>query len=187
VFHWCLVFFFLLAFVTEDDWLDLHVQAGYTVALLVGFRLVWGLIGTRRARFLSFVKPPRAALAHLGAMLRLKPAHYLGHNPLAALMIVALLLSLCLACITGMAMLASEGQGPLAGYYPTVWSGEWMEEVHEFFANFTLLLVLGHIAGVVVSSMLEGENLIKAMVTGRKKYRSHWEDVSQQEIRRDEI
>lgn len=186
IFHWSLVFFFLLAFVTEDDWLELHVQAGYAVALLVGFRLLWGVIGSSQAQFRNFVKPPRAALDHLRGMLRFRPAHYLGHNPVAAMMILALLLSLCLACLTGLVTLAGEAQGPLAGSLFADWGGDWMEELHEFFANFTLLLVLGHVAGVVVSSLLEGENLVKAMLTGRKKYRAYWEDVDQQEVQRDD-
>ena len=177
VFHWSLVFCFLLAFVTEDDWMDLHVQAGYAVALLIGFRLLWGLIGTRNARFLTFVKSPAAMLAYLKCMLSFRVPHYQGHNPLAAGMVIALLTSIVLLAFTGMVMIATEGQGPLAGTLFASWSGEWMEEVHEFLANFTLLLVIAHVAGVLASSLLEGENLARAMITGRKKIRSHWEDV----------
>jgi cytochrome b len=141
VFHWSLVFLFLLAFITEDDWLDLHVLAGYAVSFLIGFRLLWGLVGTRNA-------------------------------------LVVLLLSVALVSFTGMTMVASEGQGPLAGTFFSSWDGDWMEEVHEFFANFTLLMVFAHVSGVLASSLLEGENLVKAMVTGRKKYRAYWEDVN---------
>jgi cytochrome b len=177
VFHWSLVFFFLLAFVTEDDWLDLHMQAGYAVSFLIGFRLLWGVIGTRQARFLTFVKPPRVVLAHLKNMLAFRSPHYLGHNPVAAVMVIGLLLSVSLACFTGLVTSAGEGQGPLAGTLFSAWRGEWLEEIHEFFANLTLLLIIVHVFGVVFSSLLEGENLVKAMVTGRKKFRSHWEDV----------
>ena len=176
VFHWSLVFFFVVAFATEDDWMSLHVQAGYAVTLLIGFRLIWGLVGTRTARFMSFVKSPAAVLRHLKSMLILRPAHYLGHNPVAAWMVVALLASLALTCFTGLVMIASEGQGPLAGTLFAGISGEAMEEVHEFFVNFSLLLVLLHVGGVVVSSLLEGENLVRAMITGRKRARNHWED-----------
>jgi cytochrome b len=181
VFHWSLVFFFLLAFATEDDWMNLHVWAGYTVAMLVGFRLLWGIIGTRTARFPTFVKSPRAAMRHLGGMMSGKAPHYLGHNPAAAMMVVALLASIILVAFSGMVLIAAEGQGPLAGTFFAGISGEAMEEVHEFFANFTLLLVFTHVGGVVVSSLLEGENLVKAMITGRKKARSGWADVNPRE------
>lgn len=180
VFHWSLVFFFLLAFATEDDWMNLHVWAGYAVAMLVGFRLLWGVIGTRTARFLTFVKSPQAAMRHLGAMLSGKAPHYLGHNPVAAMMVVALLGSISLVAFSGLVLISAEGQGPLAGTIFASIDGEAMEEVHEFFANFTLLLVFAHVAGVVVSSLLEGENLVKAMINGRKSARSAWADVNPQ-------
>jgi len=176
VFHWSLVFFFLLAFITEDDWLDLHVQAGYAVSFLIGFRLLWGIIGTRNARFYSFVKSPQIVLSHLRGMLSFRAAHYLGHNPVAAVMVIALLSSIALVSFSGLVIIASEGQGPLAGTLFSSWRGEWMEEVHEFLANFTLLLIFAHVSGVIFSSFLEGENLAKAMITGRKKYRSQWQD-----------
>ena len=178
VFHWSLVFFFLLAFITEDDWLNLHVQAGYAVSFLIGFRLLWGLVGTRNARFMSFVKSPKVVLTYLKGMLSQKAPHYLGHNPLGAAMVIALLLSIVLVSFSGMIIIASEGNGPLAGTVFSTLSGDWMEDVHEFFANFTLLMVLAHVSGVIVSSFLEGENLVKAMVTGRKKNRSAWADVN---------
>lgn len=177
VFHWGLVLFFIVAFATEDDWLNLHSLAGYAVMFLIGFRLLWGIVGPRQARFVSFVKPPRAVLAHFRDMMALRATHYLGHNPVAAVMIIALLLSLSLACFTGLVVIAGEGQGPLAGSLFANWDGEWMKESHEFFANFTLLLVIAHVSGVILSSMLEGENLARAMITGRKKLRSRWEDV----------
>ncbi len=181
VFHWSLVFFFLLAFITEDDWLSVHVQAGYAVSMLVGFRLFWGLVGTRYARFLTFVKSPSTVISHLKGMLNFNAPHYLGHNPVAAVMIIALLLSISMTAITGMITIASEGSGPLAITFLAGWNGEWMGEVHEFFANFTLLLVITHLAGVVFSSFMEGENLARAMVTGRKKYRAQWQDVNDQQ------
>ena len=178
VFHWSLVFFFMLAFITEDDWLDLHVQAGYVVSYLVGFRLLWGLVGTRNARFLSFVKSPAVMSAYLKSLLKFKVPHYLGHNPLGAAMVIILLLGITLVSLSGMALIAPEGNGPLAGSFVASWDADWMEEVHEFFANFTLLMVTVHVSGVIFSSLVEGENLAKAMLTGRKKFRSDWEDVA---------
>jgi cytochrome b len=181
IFHWSLVLSFVIAFVAEDDWMTVHIWAGYVVSSLIGFRLLWGLVGTRNARFTSFVRSRRAVMQHLKAMLTFKAPHYLGHNPAAAVMVILLLTSIALVAFSGMVLVACEGQGPLAATIFSTWHGEWVEEFHEFFANFTLLLVFCHLAGVLFSSLLEGENLAKAMVTGRKKTRSHWEDVTPQQ------
>ena len=181
IFHWSLVFFFLLAFITEDDWLSIHVQAGYAVLLLIGFRLFWGVIGSRLARFSTFVKSPKTVFSYLGAMRSFKVPHYLGHNPVAAVMVIVLLVSVVMVSFTGMILIASEGQGPLASTLFASWRGEWVEEVHEFFANSTMLLVLVHVSGVLISSLLEGENLVKAMITGNKKTREHWADIDARE------
>jgi len=183
VFHWSLVFFFLLAFITEDAWMALHVQAGYIVSFLIGFRLLWGLVGTRNARFFTFVKSPAVIMTYLKSLLRFKAPHYLGHNPLGAAMVVILLLSITLVSFSGMVIIAGEGNGPLAGTLLASWNGDWMEEIHEFFANFTLLMVVVHVSGVIFSSLVEGENLVKAMITGRKKFRSQWEDVKPAPVR----
>ncbi len=177
VFHWSLVVFFFAAYLTEDDFLTVHVWAGYTVALLVAFRLVWGVIGSPYARFTAFVRSPSAVAAYLRDMLRFNVPHYLGHNPAAGAMVIALLVSLILVSVSGMSIIASEGQGPLAGTFFAALDAEWMEEIHEFFANLTLLLVFLHVAGVLFSSMLEGQNLPRAMITGIKKYRDDYVDL----------
>jgi cytochrome b len=180
IFHWSLVLSFVIAFVTEDDWMTVHIWAGYAVSSLIGFRLLWGLVGTRNARFTSFVRSRRAVVQHLKAMFTFKAPHYLGHNPVAAVMVILLLASIALVAFSGMVLIAGEGQGPLVDTLFSSWSGDWMEDLHEFLANFTLLLIFCHLAGVLFSSLVEGENLAKAMVTGRKKMRSHWEDVTPQ-------
>ena len=167
IFHWSLVLGFVLAYATEDDWMSLHIWAGYAVSML----------GTRNARFLTFVKSPALVMRHLRDMSMLRPAHYLGHNPVAAVMVIALLVSIGLAAFSGVALIASDGQGPLAGTLFASIDGETVKEIHEFFANFSLLLVFAHVAGVIVSSFLEGENLARAMITGRKKARTRWADV----------
>jgi len=181
IFHWSLVIFVLLAFLSEDDWSKLHLWSGYAVTLLIGFRLLWGLVGTRTARFTSFVRSRRAVVQHLKAMLTFNAPHYLGHNPAAAVMVILLLTSITLVAFSGMVMVAGEGQGPLAATVFATWHGGWVEDIHEFFANFTLLLIFGHLAGVLFSSLVEGENLVRAMITGRKKMRSHWQDVAPQQ------
>jgi cytochrome b len=179
IFHWSLVASFLLAYITEDDWLDLHVIAGYAVAMLIAFRLMWGLIGTRYARFTQFIKSPSTVIRYLKHMLTLRVPHYLGHNPAAAVMVVTLIISIILISVTGMSIIAAEGKGPLADTFLASLNAEWMEDIHEFMAEFTLLLVFLHVGGVVVSSFLERENLVRAMFTGRKKY--HSDAVDKQE------
>lgn len=168
IFHWSLATFFLVAYVTEDEWLSVHTYAGYAVAGLIGFRLVWGIIGTRYARFRDFVTGPAKVARYLGQVLRGGAPRYLGHNPAGAAMIVILLASLAITAFTGMAIIAGDGSGPLAGTFVAGLPDKAFEEVHEFFANLTLFLVIFHVAGVLVSSRLHRENLMKAMVTGRK-------------------
>jgi len=170
--HWTLATAFLAAWLVGDDWLDLHVLAGYTVLGLVLFRLVWGVIGTRHARFTDFVRPPAAVLAYLKDVVRVRARRHLGHNPAGGAMVIALLLSLTFTAISGLALYGhGEFSGPLAGLMQgaPVWLGNALEELHEFFANFTLLLVVLHVAGVALASLQHGENLIRSMFTGRKR------------------
>jgi len=169
VFHWTLVTAFAVAFLTEDEWLDLHVLAGYTVLGLVGVRLAWGVVGTRHARFGDFVRGPSVVLGYARDVLRGRARRYLGHNPAGGAMIVALLVFLALTVLTGLfAYGASELAGPFAGMFGDPrWVGP-LEEAHELLANLTLLLAGVHVAGVVASSLLHRENLVRAMVTGTK-------------------
>lgn len=173
VFHWLMVLSFAGAWLTAESerWRLLHVTLGYTMAGLVAFRIVWGLIGTRHARFSDFVRGPRAVARHLGAMLRGQAAHHAGHNPAGALAIV-LMLALTLAiAATGWAVFNDTG-------------GEWLEDAHELAAN-TMLAVVGiHLLGVLLASRLGRENLTGAMFTGRKTgrpedgVRSAWRSVA---------
>lgn len=171
IFHWTLVVAFLTAFLTEDEFLNLHVYAGYTVMGLLLFRLLWGFVGTRHARFSDFVRPPSVALTYLKELISFQAKDYLGHNPAGGLMIIALMISLLVTSISGLAIYGVEGFGPLAEwfYHYGVWNDKWMEEIHEFFANFTLLLIVLHLAGVFLGSLLHGENLVRAMFTGVKR------------------
>lgn len=172
VFHWTLAVAFLAAYLVKDDWLGLHAEAGYTVIGLVLFRLVWGVIGTRHARFTDFVRSPTDVLAYLKDALAIRARRYLGHNPAGGAMVIALLVSLIFTTVSGLAVYGyGEFSGPLAVLMQNIpgWLGNALEETHEFFANFTLLLVLLHLAGVALASLQHGENLVRSMVTGRKR------------------
>lgn len=158
VFHWSLVMLFVLAYATADEIEEVHIFAGSTIAALVALRLVWGFVGTRHARFADFVRSPRDVIAYLRAAVSLKAPRYRGHNPAGGLMILALLLTLTATCASGLAMTTD-----------VFWGSEWIEDVHEICANLTVGLVLFHIFGAVTTSLLHGENLVKAMVTGRKR------------------
>lgn len=180
-FHWSLVVAFTIAYLTEDDFETLHVYAGYLVLGLISFRVVWGLIGTRHARFSDFVCSMKTTELYLKSILTGTPKHYLGHNPAGGMMILVMLVSLFLLSYSGMATYAEDGKGPLAqteiSIITTAYAhdshhrsakGEFWEEIHEFLANFTLLLILLHLTGVVASSLVHRENLIKAMISGKK-------------------
>jgi cytochrome b len=174
VFHWTLVVAFFVAFVSEEDLLGIHVFAGYLILALLAIRIVWGFVGTRYARFSEFVYRPTTIIAFLKDTFALKAKRYIGHNPAGGAMIILLMVSLILTGFTGMLVGAEEHAGPLAGWFSMrggFWAEAW-EEVHEFFANFTMLLVFIHVLGVLLESLIHKENLITAMITGFKWKRS---------------
>ncbi len=179
IFHWTLVISFFTAYLTEDDFLDIHRYAGYLITGLLVFRLIWGFIGSRYARFSNFVYSFAAIKDYLKSLLTTHPKHYLGHNPAGGFMIILLLVSLSFTVSTGIVMdLEPEPGNAIQQQYTSEHDDdndeyesathEVMEEIHEFFANLTLLLVFIHIAGVIVSSKLHNENLVRAMITGKK-------------------
>jgi cytochrome b len=156
VFHWSLVILFGLAWLTEHRQ-SLHQPIGYAILALVALRIVWGFIGSRHARFADFIRSPRATLDYLRGFLRGTAPRALGHNPLAGVMILALLAML----------LATGASGGLmtTGSY----RAEWLEELHETLASLTLALVGLHVLAVLIMSAVHGENLVRAMITGRKR------------------
>ncbi len=154
-FHWALATLFVIAYATGDGVEKVHIAAGYAIAGLLALRIVWGFIGPRHARFADFVKSPRAALSYLRDTLLFRARRYTGHNPAGGLMVIALIV-----------MLAGTG---VSGYLMTTdacWGSKVMEELHETLANATVALVALHMLGVLVASVEQRENLVKAMVTG---------------------
>jgi cytochrome b len=158
IFHWGLAGAFAGAFLTAESerWRDVHAALGYTVLVLVAFRLLWGVLGTRYARFRALPLAPRRALAYLGSLARGRPEPHLGHNPAGSLAIYALLALAGATALTGLATFADLG-------------GERLSELHEGLANAMLAVVVVHVAGVVVGSLAHRENLVAAMLTGRKR------------------
>lgn len=157
IFHWTLALSFAGAFLTAETerYRDLHISLGYLMLGLVGFRLLWGFVGSRYARFSSFTFRPAEVVEYLRSLLKRESRHYLGHNPAGAMAIFLLLGLTLLAGVSGVLLHFEIG-------------GEVFEEVHEVFANGMLVVVLVHIAGVIVSSLLHRENLVRSMVTGYK-------------------
>lgn len=186
LFHWGLVLSFTLAYFSGDEESSLHIYSGYAVLGLIAFRLLWGLIGSRNARFSSFVRSPGTVIRYLKDLAAGRPKRYLGHNPAGGWMVVALLLTLLVVTVSGLKVYAiEEGLGPLAGAAPALTvisvahadddehdedeaSEEFWEEVHEVSANLMLLLIFLHVTGVIISGRLHKEQLVKAMITGKK-------------------
>ncbi|HEY8097526.1 MAG TPA: cytochrome b/b6 domain-containing protein, partial [Methylobacter sp.] len=190
--HWTLVIAFFTAYFTEDDFMTLHVWAGYVVGAYLLTRILWGFVGGKYARFSNFVYSPVKIIGYLKNLITCKPQHYIGHNPAGGAMVVALLLSLAATTLTGLKLYAVEdNKGPFAisakqaqtqiqstslisvakkednkdegdeseliddEHEIDKQGEEYWEELHEIFANLTLLLVFLHIFGVVVSSYID--------------------------------
>lgn len=169
IFHWTLAALVGAAFLTGDDeTISWHARGGILIAGLLVYRVIWGLVGPGPARFRNFVRGPRAVLDYLRGYLGGRPKVHLSHNPLGALMVVTLLTVLFGAVITGaLAYSGSEWDGPLSAFIGKR-LGHDLKEVHEALANSLLFLVPAHVLGVIVSSFLERQNLVKGMITGRK-------------------
>ncbi|HZT26490.1 MAG TPA: cytochrome b/b6 domain-containing protein [Pseudolabrys sp.] len=158
VFHWSLATLLVVAFATGDHVPQVHIPAGYAIGGLIALRIAWGFIGPAHARFSSFVKSPREVLAYLRDVALFRAPRHLGHNPAGGAMVITLLLTLAATGTTGY-LLTTD----------TYWGAEWLEEVHEALANLTIGLIVVHVLGVLLSSIEHGENLVKAMINGRKR------------------
>ncbi|MBT9369832.1 cytochrome b/b6 domain-containing protein [Rhizobium sp. CSW-27] len=158
VFHWSLATCIAVAWLTSEGLRNLHEFFGYAAACLIAFRLALGLAGGRYARFAQFVRSPGHVLAYLRDVRQHREARYLGHNPLGAVMV--------------MFLLALIGAIALTGWMQTTdafWGVEWVEETHEAAVNMLLVAVVLHLLGVIHAGHRHGENLVRAMITGRKR------------------
>lgn len=157
VFHWALAASFITAWWAGDDYADLHEWAGYTAAALIAVRIVVGFAGSGYARFAQFVKSPRIVLSYLADIAKGRERRYIGHNPAGGAMVVTLLLTVAVICLTGWLLT------------DIVWGSLFWERVHEYLTNFAFILIALHLAGVAIASLRHRENLVKAMVTGKKR------------------
>ncbi len=156
LFHWSLVVSVATAYLLSDQ-RTLHRWFGYAVIALVSFRLIWGVIGGKHARFADFVPGPRKFVVYVIDMIQGREARYLGHNPAGGAMIVALLTTLAAVGVTGYMM----GMNAYFGV-------EWVENAHGLLVNFLLAMVALHLFGVILSSLRHRENLVLSMLTGQK-------------------
>lgn len=157
LFHWALVASVILTYSLTDP-RQIHRTLGYVVLGLVAFRLVWGFVGTRHARFITFLPGPARLLSYLRDMLQGREDRYLGHNPAGSVMVVLLL-----------AMLSAVGTSGYMMGMDAFFGQSWVEETHELLVNILLVLVLCHVIGVVHASRRHRENLVKSMITGKKQ------------------
>ncbi len=194
--HWALVVAFAVAYFSPEEKAggpgDWHVWSGYVVGGLVVLRVLWGFVGPRHARFSDFVCGPVKALAYLRDLLMWRQVHrYLGHSPAGGAMVIALLVCLAATVATGVISYGEQGKGPLAAAPVTDVNtnssqaghrarpeagGEQAESViaewHDLLADITVALVIAHILGVAAASIVHRENLVLAMINGRKR-RAH--------------
>jgi cytochrome b len=172
LFHWVLVALVVFSFVTAQiggNAMQYHEWSGFTILALVVFRVAWGFAGGTHARFVDFLRGPRAVLAYAGALLRGEPRFFAGHNPLGGWMVVALLA--CLLVQTGTGLFANDDimiEGPLAKHLSKETS-DLLTGIHH--ANFAVLatLVSLHVAAALYYLLVKRDNLIRPMFTGRKQ------------------
>ncbi len=171
IFHWLLVVVFIAAYVTNSlgpNYFQYHVWTGYAVIVLICFRIVWGIFGTYHARFINFVRNPIATLKYAWATLRNKERHYAGHNPLGAMMVLLLLLTILVQAVTGL-FTNDEifNVGPLYVYVTDELSLK-LTSFHRQLFYWILGTIFLHIIAVFVHLFFKKENLVKPMISGEK-------------------
>ncbi|MBR0783580.1 cytochrome b/b6 domain-containing protein [Bradyrhizobium iriomotense] len=160
--HWAFAASILAAWFTPTVYDRVHRIVGYTVLGLLAFRLVWGFWGSRYSRFRMVGVRLRAAPRYLWNLRRGISGRYIGLNPAGTLMLVALLLAVAVSAITGAMSVTVTFFG--------LW---WVEDTHHYSSDAVIVLVVLHVLGVLLMGLLQRENLIRAMITGRKRIRHH--------------
>ena len=169
IFHWGLVAWVLVCWLTGEDKsaAGVHRLSGELIAGLIVFRFVWGFVGGEHARFANFVRGPRAAADHLRKLLRGQAEPTPGHNPLGGLSVLLLLASVSFVVVTGLFSAGDEGPGgPLVGMF-----GLNLSDLHEPAFRVLQAVVVLHLLGVAITSIVNRDNLLAAMITGSKRAR----------------
>ncbi len=173
LFHWALVILMAISYFTGragGEWMKFHFWSGYAIITLVLFRIAWGFVGSTTARFSDFVKGPAAAIGHLRDLLGRGRSREAGHNPVGGAMVVALLLAILLQ--TGAGLFAADtDMGTVNGPLALLVADKWVERAtafHKFWINVLLWMVALHVLAAIVYLVWKKQNLIGAMVTGRK-------------------
>jgi cytochrome b len=158
VFHWLLVVSFAGAWLTSESEAQqmIHYAFGYAAVALILFRIVWGVVGTRYARFSQFIKGPTETISHIKALLTGNQHPGLGHNPAGALAMISLMALILLIGLTGF-------------WSVKEYLGDIMSEAHNAIASITTAVVVIHIAAAIIMSYMQKENLVKSMFTGNKQ------------------
>ena len=173
LFHWALVVLLAVSYFTAragGEWMKFHFWSGYTIFALVLFRIAWGFVGSTTARFTDFVKGPSAAIAHLRDLLGRGRPREAGHNPVGGAMVVVLLLAVLLQVVAGL-FSADTDTGMVNGPLALVVADKWVERAtafHRFWINVLLWMVALHVLAAIVYLAWKRQNLIGAMITGRK-------------------
>jgi cytochrome b len=158
VLHWGLAASIATAWLTSGHPKGLHQLAGYVAGALIVVRVGWGLFGPGHARFLGFVRGPRATLGYLRDIARGAERRHVGHNPAGGAMVVALIATVAAQVTVGWLQTTDM-----------LWGVEWIEVLHAALARQILVLVALHLGGVLIASLRHRENLPLAMITGRKR------------------
>lgn len=173
LFHWLLVILVSVnlytGFLGGLREMNLHMQSGYAILALVLFRLLWGVIGSARSRFGDFVRGPRAVLAYARGLMRGQGSESVGHNPLGGWSVMALLLVLAVQATTG--LFSNDDiftEGPLAKLVSKATS-DMLTSVHDAGVRVLIALIVLHLAAVAFYWLAKGQNLIRPMITGRKR------------------
>jgi len=157
-FHWSIVILVCLNLFILEEGEAPHRYVGYSVGILLLVRLLWGFIGSRYARFSQWWPKKDSVLSYVNQLKQRQHPYYLGHNPLGALMILALLLGLAGTVLSGWMTT-----------WDAFWGDDWLKEVHGVFANALMLAAGIHAAAVLLTDKLTDHGLLKAMLSGRKQ------------------